>query len=218
MDQKLKKWIQWLETIHGEIRELRMAQEIFSSVQELVKKNKNIQKPSSFYAYLQNTYVSYVLMGIRRQVKNDQSSISFVRLLTEMSKKPSVLHRTYFRQLYENKDGSAGMADKDFDRRFCDQPNAPHISSSLVKEDLRELEKTSRSCEKFADKRIAHLDKQKPKLLPRMKDVDDTISILDDLYGKYHLLFHAKSLDTVKPTYQYDWMEIFDHQWRKNTE
>ncbi|MGI9558957.1 MAG: hypothetical protein ACR2NQ_04765 [Thermodesulfobacteriota bacterium] len=215
MDQKLKKWIQWLETIHGEIRELRMAQEIFSSVQELVKKNKNIQKPSSFYAYLQNTYVSYVLMGIRRQVKNDQSSISFVRLLTEMSKEPSVLHRTYFRQLYEGH--TADSENEDFDR-FCDQPGAPHISSSLVEEDMRKLEKTSRSCEKFADKRIAHLDQQKPTSLVTMEDVDDVISILDRLYVKYHLLFHAVSIETVKPTYQYDWMEIFDHPWRKNTE
>lgn len=104
------------------------------------------------------------------------------------------------------------LADRHFDR-FCGDDSA-YISPIMVDEDLHHLEDIAKKCEDFADKRIAHQDKRNPKNLPKFSEVDACIEALDKLYVKYHLIFHASSMDTLRPTYQYDWQEIFDEPWR----
>src|SRR2546426_7612992 len=84
-------------------------------VQKIIRSNKNIQKPSSFYRYLGDTYVSYITIGIRRQIKIDRQSISFARLLSEIIETPSVLSRDYFKSLYKGSVAES-LADRDFDR------------------------------------------------------------------------------------------------------
>jgi hypothetical protein len=210
MDQKLAKWIRWMKVIHDEIQQLVIAKDIFWEVQEIIKNNKNIQKPSSFYEYLGNTYVSHSVIGMRRQLKVDTQSISLARLLTEMANNPEVLSRKYYTAMYV---GSVveDFADRDFDR--FSSPGAPHISKTMVLSDLAKLCDAGRTLERFADRRIAHRDKRAVKSPPRFKDGDAFIDLLDQLYVKYHLLFHASAMDSLMPTYQYDWKEIFREAW-----
>ncbi len=155
MDPKLQKWIKWLKLINDEITQLVIARDIFHSLQELIKKNKDIQKPSSFYEYLKDTYVAFIVMGIRRQIKNDQRSISFVRLLSEMAEQPQVISRKYFKGLYK---GSAVefLADHDFDQ-FCKNHGDEFISQEMVINDICRLREIARVLEEYADKMVAHL-------------------------------------------------------------
>ena len=87
MDSRLSKWLRWLKEVHDDIQQLLVKRNIFWEVQDIIKNNKEIHKPSSFYGYLGDTYVAYISIGIRRQVKVDKQSISFARLLTELSPK-----------------------------------------------------------------------------------------------------------------------------------
>jgi hypothetical protein len=147
MDPKLQKWINWLKLIENEITQLVIATHIFWSVQELIEKNKDIQKPSTFYKYLGDTYIAFIVMGIRRQIKNDQRSISFVRLLSEMADQPQVITREYFKNLYK---GSAVefLADHDFNR-FCKNSGENFISQEMIIEDIRNLKEVARVFRKF---------------------------------------------------------------------
>ncbi len=149
-------------------------------------------------------------MGIRRQIKIDDDSISFARLLKEISDTPEVLSRNRFVALYK---GSTveHFADRDFDEFAGKEGN--HVDPSLVKKDFENLKEKAKELEKYADKRIAHLDKRKPKTIPKFKDVDDCIDFLEELMKKYYLLFHAKSLLSILPVYQYDWKAIFREPW-----
>lgn len=212
MNQKLKKWIKWLDVIHDEVQQLVIDKDIFCSVQRLIKENKKIQKPSSFYKYLGDTYISHSVIGVRRQLKADKQCISFARLLGEIANNPELITRKYYCDLYT---GSvvADLANKHFDR-YCKSPGDNHISEKMAIDDLNEIRLNSKKVEDFADKRIAHRDKRDPKELPIFKEVDDLIDLLDRLYVKYRLLFHAESMESLLPTYQYDWQQIFDHPWR----
>ena len=210
MDPRLKKWIDWLKVLHDEIQQLVLAKDTFWEVQEIIKANKKIQKPSSFYKYLGNTYVSHSVIGMRRQLKVDSQSISLARLLTEMAETPKVVSRKYYKAMYADsvvKD----FADKDFNRFAA--PRAAHISKDMVLADLKTLRDAGRKLEEYADRRVAHRDKRDIKSPPRFKDGDAFIELLDRLYVKYHLLFHAASMDSLMPTYQYDWKEIFRDPW-----
>lgn len=210
MDPKLEKWIRWLKIIHDEIQQLVIAKDTFWGVQEIIKSNKNIQKPSSFYQYLGSTYVSHSVVGMRRQLKVDPQSISFARLLTEISERPEILSRKYYKELYVGSTVEA-FADRDFDAIAGD--GAAHIPKKLVLEDLKLLRDSGRKLEEYADRRVAHRDKRDIKSPPRFKDGDAFIDLLDSLYVKYHRIFHASHLDSLMPTYQYDWKEIFREPW-----
>jgi hypothetical protein len=210
MHARLKKWIDWLKVIHDEIQQLVLAKDTFWEVQEIINRNKKIQKPSSFYEYLGNTYVSHSVIGMRRQLKVDSQSISLARLLTEMADTPEVVSRKYYKAMYAGSNVE-DFADKDFDRFSA--RGAPHISKEMVLKDLKTLRDAGRKLEEYADRRVAHRDKRDVKAPPRFKDGDAFIELLDKLYVKYHLLFHAASMDSLMPTYQYDWKEIFREPW-----
>lgn len=210
MDPKLKKWLKWLKVIHDELQDLVMAKREFAEVQNLIKCNPKLHQPSSFYNYLARTYVSHVSIGLRRQIKCDSQSISLALLLTEMIDSPATLSRKYYVGLYE---GSVveEFADRDFDK-FA-YPKADHINASLVCEDLARLRYATARCEEFADRRVAHRDKRELKELPTFNELDSCIEILDKLYVKYHLLFHASNMASLLPVRQYDWKKIFREPW-----
>ncbi len=210
MDGRLEKWIKWLGIIERDVQQLLIKRNIFWEVQDIIRNNDALHRPSSFYSYLGDTYVAYISMGIRRQVKIDGTSISLARLLTEMAATPNVLSREYYTGLYQGSN-VAHLADRDFDR-FCGS-DKQCISSDMVLADLEELNRVVSSIEEFADKRIAHHDKRKPKVLPRFDQVDSCLDALDRLCCKYHGVFHATATSSLMPVYQYDWKEIFTIPW-----
>jgi hypothetical protein len=210
MDAKLSKWLRWLEVIKGEVQDLVMTKCTFRDVHKLIKDNPQLHQPSSFYDYLSRTYVSHVVIGIRRQLKCDSQSISLAGLLEELVDTPEVFTRAYYVGLYK---GSVveHFANKDFDK-FAIQ-GSPHIDPTLVAADLAQLRVASMRCEDFADKRVAHRDKREPKELPTYNEVDACIDVLDNLYVRYLLLFHASNMTSLLPEMQYDWKAIFRVPW-----
>lgn len=215
MDSRLRKWLRWLKVVHDDIQQLLIKKNIFWEVQDIIKNNSEIHKPSSFYRYLGDTYIAYISIGIRRQVKIDKQSISFARLLTELAQTPTSLSRKYYVGLYK---GSTveHHADRDFDRFCGNDKNC--ISSDMVVSDLDELILTASVVEDFADKLIAHRDKRQPKVLPRFDQVDQCLDTLDQLYCKYRGVFHASAMSSLMPVYQYDWKKIFTVPWLKYKE
>lgn len=210
IDKRLTKWISWLDVIKAEIQDLVIAKHTFHEVQKMIVENSRLQNPNLFYRYFTSAYVSHVVIGLRRQIKTDPESISLVLLLQELEKTPELLNRKYYVSLYE---GSAVefLANGDFEKFAV--PNGDHIDPAIVKADLQKLRDTIRCCEEFADKRIAHRDKRDPKILPTYNEVDACIDLLDELYVQYLLRFQAKKMNSLLPTLQYDWKEIFRIPW-----
>ncbi len=209
-DPRLDKWLRWLEIVKLQVQDLVMAKYTFHEVQKMIAGNPKIQKENSFYRYLTNTYVSHVVIGLRRQLKGDSQSISLVQLMEELIATPEILSRAYYKGLYT---GTAveDLADHDFDKLA--KPGAPHIDPGLVAADLARLRSATANCEEFADRRVAHHDKRNPKQLPTFNEVDAAIDLLDELYCRYLLMFEAKAMDSLLPTWQYDWKGIFRVAW-----
>lgn len=210
MDPKLTKWLRWFEIIKGDVQDLVVAKHTFHEVQDMIRDNPRLHQHSSFYDYFSRTYISHVVIGVRRQIKCNDQSISMARLFEEMIATPQAFPRSYYTAKYK---GSVveNFADCDFDRFAV--PGASHIDPSLVASDLHRLRDASTRCEDFADKRVAHRDKREPKELPTFNEVDACIDLLDKLYVKYFRLFKASAMHTLLPTWQYDWKAIFRVPW-----
>ena len=84
MNERFAKWNRWLDIIYDQVTDLAVYRHIFWEVQNIIKNNQRIQKPSSFYTFLGTSYVALAVMGVRRQIKQDRQSISFARLLQEI--------------------------------------------------------------------------------------------------------------------------------------
>ena len=210
---KLKKWRKWMKTIEKEIYGLVVDANMFWEVQDIIRENPHIQKPSAFYRYLGRTYLSHALAGLRRQIKPQKDSISFVGLLDEIAKNPEELSRSYYRSLCAYPDRPDMIQMDDF-APYADA-SGEHVCPKMVKDDLKVLKSAVEKHEEFADKRIAHWDKGEPSIIPKFGELDDCIKLLDKTYVKYHLLFYAEGTDTLMPTYQYEWKTIFLEPWLK---
>ena len=199
-----------MKAIEKDIYGLMVDTDMFWRVQDIIRKNPRIQKPSAFYRYLGRTYLSHALVGLRRQIKPQKDSISFVGLLADIAKNPEELSLSYYRSLHVHANGP------DITRiEFAVYADASgeHVCPDMVKNDKKKIESAVENHEKFADKRIAHLDKREPAVIPKFGELDDCIKLLDKTYVKYHLLFYAESTDTLMPTYQYRWDTIFREPW-----
>ena len=233
--QKLEKWLRWMETIHNEILALVQDANMFWEIQDIIRGNPCIQKPNAFYSYLARTYLSHALAGLRRQTKSHKDSVSFVKLLGEIAENPEELSRSYFNSRYSNSDGpdlgqvvggadleKVGVAPSQLKALIKMDDFAPYADATgayvrpqMVKDDKVRIESAVKTQKEFVDKRIAHWDKRKPKVVPTFEELDGCIKLLDQMYVKYHFLFYAESIDTLMPTYQYEWKRIFCEPWLK---
>ena len=234
--KKLEKWLKWMKTIHGEIQTLVQDANMFWEIQDIIRENPRIQKPNAFYSYLARTYFSHAAAGIRRQTELQKDSISFVRLLDEIAKKPEELTHDYFNSRHPHSNGpnldqvvgkagleAVGIVDSSQPKEIIKmdsfasyaEASGAYVCPQMVKDDKTRLESKARILAEFADKRIAHWDKRKLKVVPTFEELDDCIKLLDQTYVKYHFLFHAESIDTLMPTYQYEWKSIFCEPWLK---
>lgn len=210
MDQRLKKWEKWLETIRYEVMDLVRSKHIFWKLGDVVKNNPKIQKPNSFYKFVGETYFAYAAMGIRRQIKPHKDSISFTGLLQEIVKTPYILSRERFVTLYER--DSQYEANHDFGQ-FA-REDAEHINPDVVQQDLDQLKTLGDEVITLTDKQIAHYDKQPVKKVPSFGELDDCIDFLAELTEKYWLLFKAEALvDLLVMPIVDHWEEIFRQPW-----
>ena len=223
MDDRFNKWNKWIDMIRSEITRLSIDRNIFWEVQDIIKNNPKIQKPSSFYDFLRNTYATSALMGVRRQVKIDKDSISFAKLLVEISDNPEILSRTRYFSHYK---GSSieeiakrlGITVEKYRSQDFDQfagKTGDHVDPELIKLDLEKLKLKAQKCEKYADQRVAHFDKKAISNIPTFTNLDKCIDFLEMLIKKYYLLFRAGSLNSILPVSQnrYDWKAIFKEAW-----
>jgi len=213
-DPKIEKWLRWMRVIHDEVRELLVAEHIFWNMQKLIRSNKGLRKPSAYYKYMGDAHSVLVLAGVRRQVKTDSQSISLARLLGEVRDNAQLVSREYFRGLYV---GStvADLADATFNRLAGKR--SAHFPKERAARDLAGLNARALECEEFADRRIAHRDTRPPKSVVKFSHASRSIVLMDRLWCKYDLLLNANWTDTLMPTFQDDWAEVFDVAWRKKS-
>lgn len=227
MDKRINKWNEWIDVILSEITRLFIERDIFWNVQEIIKNNPKIQKPSSFYNFLNNVYIASTLMGVRKQLKIDNDSISFAKLLKEICNTPEILSKTRHFEKYKGSSvekiaNKMGMTVEEFRSKEFDQfagEKGEHVDPEIINLDLKELRLKAKKCENYADKRIAHFDKKTITNFPTYEELDNCIDYLGELIKKYYLLFRVASLTRILPVSQneYDWKAIFREPWIPNT-
>jgi len=210
----------WLDTLADQIIRLREHQRIWEEMQEMVKNNSNLQKPSVFYDWINDMYVSGMAMAIRRQTDDDSRSVSFVRFLKLVKGNPSLVSRQRYRALFPKGDAfveqleELGMKKDYIDGGYDDLvgPGKQQPTPGDIQVEIDELEKVTKKVVALADKVVAHHDENKPSDLPTSAEVEAAITYLEKLVQRYKMLFEATHL-SMDVAYQYDWKAIFRVPW-----
>jgi len=215
-EQRFEKWLTWFKKIKVEAQNLVMYRTMFKEIIEIIDANPKLHEDNQYYRYMNDSHIAMIVMGLRRQIKIDNQSISFIGLLNDLKNTPHLLSRKYYTDLYSDSSISR-LADEHFDQ-FCDEPDDPYISTIMINADIDEFLGSTRLVEQYSDRFLAHTDKRGSKELSTFDDIDNCLQILDKLYCKYHVIFYAKSLNTLMPTFQYHWKKIFEIAWVNNEE
>ncbi len=85
MSSKAKKWGVWLDVIGSQIKNMLIKQDTHNTILQIIKSNKALQQHNLFYDHLFHTYMAYISVALRRQMKKQNNSISLYGLLFDMS-------------------------------------------------------------------------------------------------------------------------------------
>jgi hypothetical protein len=203
-------WKKWLSVIRNETTALVMHRHIYKRVQTIIATNPKLHIPSSFYDWMHDSYVNFMVIGIGRLADPNKRSISFVRLMNGIRQFPDVLSRRRFVGLYSSA-RLRHLGQRDFNR--FSSPTAKRINLRIIITHTRQLREAAGRLRRYRNKRIAHRDERSLRSLPTFGDVDACVDSLERLLKEYVLLLEAGGLTQVLPVWQYDWTQIFRMPW-----
>jgi hypothetical protein len=210
-DQLIDKWNRWIKIIYKDLQGLLIMRHIFWEVQEIIKRNDRIQKRSTFYKWMGSTYSASVSVGIRRQVDERRDSVSLLRLLSDMKRNPTALTRERHRSLYSPENLKVGLADRCFDK--YSGTGKAHADANKIEADIEKLKTATAEVKHYVDKSVAHMNASRLTRIPKFRNVDFALNLLEGLLKKYLLLLHADAHTSILPVWQYDWKAIFREPW-----
>jgi hypothetical protein len=210
MSSKRQKWERWLKEIRHQVYSAMESRLVYRQTSQIIWANDTLPKESAFYGRMQLWYAESSLMAVRRQTKIDPQAISLARLLNEIQREPSLINRAHYTGLYKGY-ATEHLAEGMFDR--IAGAGSAAIDPARVAADLAKLQQVARSCETFADKRIAHFDRGNAPKPPTYQDLDDALDLIGELLQKYNSIVLAEDIAFTTPVIQHNWKKIFELAW-----
>jgi len=91
MNNKVEKWKGWLDVIGKQIQNMLVKQDTHNTILNIIAKNRLLHQHNLFYDHLFHTYIAYISVALRRQLKKHNNSISLYGLLDDMSKNTDLI-------------------------------------------------------------------------------------------------------------------------------
>lgn len=207
------KWVLILKQIENSVSKLLENRYFFREFMDIVEKNPNLPANNFFIVWIWENYLLNAATGVRRMVDKDKRSVSLYLLLKDIKENPKILSRERYTELF--KDG--GLAkDYSYINGCFDKlvgKGKSHIDPKDVEKDIQLLLKIrADKLVTYVNKTIAHLDKNKIKKIPTIKDLDDSLGLFEKLVKKYYAIFHAGGIKLL-PIPQVPWKNIFEIPW-----
>ena len=213
--ERRARLIQWLEIIFDDVQDLLLDDHIFWELQKVVQENPQFKESSGLFTHwMASAFVQATAVGVRRQAKASDESISLCRFLKEVQKYPRLVSREHYMSFYAGKEAwLVEFGQRDFNRLAGE--GSKHIPLAVVDEHLHELAQAVGAIEHYVDRRIAHHDKRgigRP--MPTFADLTMSLKALERIVIFYWQILKGPSMTTMLPTIQFDWQDVFRFPWR----
>jgi hypothetical protein len=215
------KWQGWVQRIKADLANVVNEQANFDRFRSVVEGNGewiDENGGARFIAFIKRSYAAAAFMGIRRQLKANDDSISLIRLLKQLA---SAAHQVTLDRYKELQ--AEGNAPPAWDWRkhaleaLTDGTNLTVMSEAAVEADILQLRQLNERVEEIADRVIAHHDPRGSEAKVSFDDLRASIDAFDETVHKYILLFTGiyYAGGTLKASVAYDWEKIFRTPWIK---
>jgi hypothetical protein len=212
--ERRARLIQWLEIIFNDVQDLLLDNHIFWELQEIVRKNPRFKEaPGLFTQWMASAFVQATAVGVRRQAKASDDSVSLRRFLHEVQKYPWLVSREHYMSFYAGKDAWLIESGQRHFNHLAGEGDI-HIPVAVVDEHLHELAQAVGAIEHYVDRRIAHYDKRGlAQPTPIFADLSTSLKTLERIVIFYWPLLKGSGMITMLPAIQFDWDEIFRFPW-----
>jgi hypothetical protein len=213
--QKIAMWQKWSERIGQDVIHLLGHRKIYKSYAELLDLNPDVVKNGGlFHQWINETYITSVAMGIRRQLDTDKDVISLLKLIRDIKNNPNDLTRDWHISLYKSN------LDDDIKNAIANETFTKHagagniIDIKILEEDEKKLLQLADKITLYADRAIAHRSKS---AIPQVTygEVEQCIDALRDIAQRYILIFTA-GYNLMEPEIIDYWESIFSMPWKLN--
>lgn len=212
--QRRNRLIGWLETIRADVQDLLLDQHLFWELQAVIDANPRFaQEPGLFNQWMASSFVQATAVGVRRQAKFGDDSISLRRFLLEVRQCPTLVSREFYLSFFADAAGwLKEIGEHHFDSIAGKDGN--ELPTALLDQQIRRLEEAVAAIEHYVDRRVAHYDQRGlARPVPTFKDLENALKALEELVLFYWVLLKGVSMSSLLPTIQYDWQSVFTFAW-----
>jgi hypothetical protein len=213
--ERRSRLIDWLDAVYADVQQLLLNDHLFWEFQKVVEQNDKFLSASGLFTqFIANAHAQSTAVGVRRQVKCGDDSVSVVRLLTEIQKYPELISRAHYMNLYQGSQGfHIELGQHDFDQ--VAGVGSTHIPAALAEQQISRFKAIAQGLEHYVDRRVAHHDKRGlAGPLPKFSDLTDALRELEKIVVLYWRMLKGASMTTIVPVIQYDWQDIFRFTWQ----
>ena len=155
-----------------------------------------------------------VSVGVRRQAKGGDDSVSLKRFLDEVRQYPELISRQFYLAFFA--DSPEWLTESSGHGHFDSLAGSggAFIRTSVVAQQLAELNTAVSAIEHYVDRRVAHYDQRGlAKPVPTFMDLEGALKSLEELVIFYWTLLKGASMVGLTPAIQYHWHDVFEFAW-----
>jgi hypothetical protein len=215
-DSRIGKWRRWLEDeIQPEVMTINLHRFVFREVGDIIDRAGSLP-PSYWFEFSSETYATTQAVAIRRQAEVSTRVVSLGRLIAEIRDDAKRLSRAWWVGLWTDPDPIQDhFANNGFTKQYA-PGGGDHLDPAIPEADLAHLTSVAESVKRYVDQHVAHNDASPRGDLPTFDDLNASIDVIGELFGKYGNLLTAASWVTVVPVMQHDWQAIFRQPWLRS--
>lgn len=211
------EWLAMSKKIENALADLRADQVIFNGFMEVVESNPELPDNNLFIVWAWRNYLFSAAMAIRRLISKHPNDVSLVNLLEGIKRQPHILSRERHASLFKGTgfENDATFINAGFDDAVGKGRDA--LDESDIAKDIESLRAVAEPLRIYANKTIAHADRNADSIrtLPTIRDLNDSMDLLEAVYNKYYFLLNAGSIEFPKVA-QVPWKEVFLKPWKSD--
>jgi hypothetical protein len=218
-DVLFERWQAQIERIKDETTYLFTTRFRWIEIEKMFISNPELNRiGGEIHRYFLGLWARDAIMGVRRELDDQEGAINLRNLLHEIEARPEVLcRRRVVSRVKEEWLRPIISKQFDADGATCPlsgsrEPDDDHISPTRTRADRRSLEANTKDVFDYAQRMVAHRTPIDGLELTA-RQINDAIDVIEPILQRYYRLLVGPSLVGATAAIQYDWMEPFTIPW-----
>jgi hypothetical protein len=202
----LNRWKKSLEVLEEQVHRLRDAKDMYNAYTKIVFDNPQLDKSNEFLVLIEDMYLNYMLIGIRRLDDRDFRSHSLYNLIEEIFDRREHVSKAWYIRQYKRQLKST--AKKAYERTWG---TGLYPAKSRLRADLCRLKRDCGTARRIVNKYLAHTGRRRHKMTLSFEETNALVKNIHEMWHKYWSLVAVTCWACSEA---HGWERIFDKPFR----